>query len=393
MNTDKDIIMKKMLMLATTAAMIEQFNKDNILILEELGYEVHMAGNFEEGNPISDERLAEFKIWLESHHGKCFHIPATRKPSDIKNNRKALKMVVSLTKEYNYDFIHCHTPIGSIIGRLAGKKTKTPVIYTAHGFHFFKGAPIKNWLLYYPAEWICSWMTELLITINREDYRRAKRHMHAKKVAYIPGVGVDVEQFKDYTIDKEKLRKKLKLPEDAFVLLSVGELSDRKNQMIVIEAMKELNNPNVYYLMVGQGELAGAYKQKIKEYNLTNNIKMLGFRNDIQALCKCVDCFIHPSIREGLGIAPLEAMASGLPLISANVNGMKDYTVNGKSGCCVDPNSVSSVVNAINKIYSDPEFAKKCSEFNQKKVRLYDIKRSNHHMRNLYSSFIKSEKK
>lgn len=382
--------MKKVLMLATTAAMIEQFNKKNIMILRSMGYEVHMAGNFDKGNPISDERLADFKLWMEELGGKCYNIPATRSPYDIKNNKKAYKMVVDLIKEHDYDFIHCHTPIGSMIGRFAAKKTRTPIIYTAHGFHFFKGAPLKNWLLYYPAEWFCSFMTDMIITINKEDYKRAKKHMHAGAVKLIPGVGVDVAHFANIEVDREGLRQELGIPEDGFALLSVGELMDRKNQIVVIEALHKLNNPNIYYCAVGQGELKELYNNKIKEYGLENNVWLLGFRNDVDRLCKSVDCFVHPSIREGLGIAPLEAMASGLPLISADINGMKDYTENGKTGCTINPTAVDEVAQAIEKIYSDREFAKACANFNQKKAMEYDVSRSNRIMRDIYEQFEKS---
>lgn len=232
--------MKRMLMLATTAAMIEQFNKNNILILEDMGYEVHVAGNWEIGNPISDERLDEFKAWLGEHHGKWFHIPATRKPTDLKNNIKAYQEVLALINEYQYEFIHCHTPIGSIIGRLAAKRTKTKIIYTAHGFHFFKGAPLKNWLLYFPAEWMCSWMTDMLITINQEDYERATKHLHAKRIEYIPGVGIDIKKYAVCHVDKRKKCHELGIPDDKFILLSVGELQERKNQGIVIDALGKI---------------------------------------------------------------------------------------------------------------------------------------------------------
>ena len=211
----------KMLMLATTAAMIEQFNKDNILILENMGYEIHVAGNWNAGNPISSERLAEFKAWLQEHHGKWFQISATRKPTDFINNIKAYEEVVSLINRYNYKFIHCHTPIGSIIGRIAAQKTKTKIIYTAHGFHFFKGAPLKNWLMYFPVEWICSWITDVLITINKEDYERAKRFLHAKKTKYIPGVGVNIEKFATCNVDKKEKCRLLEIQDDKYILLSV----------------------------------------------------------------------------------------------------------------------------------------------------------------------------
>lgn len=379
-----------MLMLATTAAMIEQFNKNNILILESLGYEVHVAGNWKEGNPISEERLDEFKGWLSEHHGKWFHIPSARKPTDIKNNGKALKQIVDMIHEYEYEFIHCHTPIGSVIGRLAALKTHTKIIYTAHGFHFFKGAPLKNWLLYYPAEWICSWMTDILITINKEDYARAKKHLHAKRVEYIPGVGVDVEKFASCKVDKKEKCKELGIPDDKFILLSVGELQTHKNQKLVLEALGEIRNLDIYYLVVGQGVLRGEYENKVEQYGLEKNIKLLGYRKDVNELCKIADCFVHPSFREGLGIAPLEAMACGLPLISSYIGGMKDYTIDGKSGCCINPKSKKDMIVAISKMFQNKDFRTQCGRNNQAMVKEFDLKISKQTMQKVYSEIFEA---
>lgn len=373
-------------MLATTAAMIEQFNKNNILILEEMGYEVHVAGNWKEGNPISDERLEQFKEWIAEHHGKWFHIPATRKPSDLKNNFMAYKEVVRLIKKYEYEFIHCHTPIGSVIGRIAAHFTKTKIIYTAHGFHFFNGAPLINWLLYYPVEYLLSKWTDVLILINNEDYKRASKNFHAKRTIQIPGVGVDIKKFSLQNVDIKEKRKKLGISEEKFVILSVGELLPRKNHRVVIEALHKLNNPDIVYLLVGKGKLMEQYSSLIDEYSLQDKIKLLGFRDDVNELCMIADCFAHISVREGLGIAPLEAMATGLPLITSDINGMKDYTENGVSGCCIEPDNVDQVAHAICKMYMDSEFRMSCGRRNMETVKKYDIKLSNKIMKNIYSA-------
>lgn len=386
--------MKKVLMLATTAAMIEQFNKNNILILEEMGYEVHVAGNWLEGNPISDEKLEIFKGWITEHGGKYFHIPAVRRPSAMKANVAAYRKVVELIKEYDYEFIHCHTPIGSVIGRIAAHTMHTKIIYTAHGFHFFKGAPLINWLLYYPVERFFSRWTDILITINQEDYNRAKKSFHAKKTEYIPGVGVDTKKFACCQVNKSEKCNEIGIPDNKFVLLSVGELQSRKNQKLVIEALYRLRNPDIYYLIVGKCELFSVYEELIHKYDLENNVKLLGFRTDIDELCEIADCFVHPSIREGLGIAPLEAMASGLPLISADINGMKDYTKDGVTGCCINPKSVESMCEAIRRMHNDKTFREKCGQNNLEIVKNYTFENSNEVMKKLYdkSSFFGGSK-
>ena len=316
--------MKKMLMLATTAAMSEQFNKNNILILEEMGYEVHVAGNWEEGNPISNERLEQFKEWLAEHHGKWFHIPATRKPYDLKNNFVAYKEVVRLIKEYEYEFVHCHTPIGSVIGRIAAHFTKTKIIYTAHGFHFYKGAPLLNWLLFYPVEWVLSYWTNILITINKEDFDRAKKKFHAKRIEYIPGVGVDVEGIRSLIVNKEEKRNELHLQESDIFLLSVGELIPRKNHELVIRALKQINDTRYKYFICGQGELKDYLQNLAKELGVENQVKLLGFRNDVLELCKVADIYIFPSHQEGLSVALMEAIAADATVICSRIRGNSD---------------------------------------------------------------------
>lgn len=335
-----------MLMLATTAAMSEQFNKNNILILEEMGYEVHVAGNFEEGNPISSERLEAFKQWLVEHHACWHHIPATRNPFDAKNNGAAYKQVIELIKEHNYDFIHCHTPIGSVIGRAAAHKTKTPVMYTAHGFHFYKGAPLLNWVLYYPVERFFSRWTDVLVLINQEDFARAKKSFHAKRTEYIPGVGIELEKFPGRS--KEQMtakRTELGLNADDVMLLSVGELNANKNHEVVIRALAKLNNPNVHYFIAGQGEFKERLSSVAKELGLQKNVHLLGYRDDVNELLQCADLYVFPSKREGLSVALMEAIASKVPVICSNIRGNTDLVLN--QDYMFNPNDVNTVYDCM----------------------------------------------
>lgn len=376
---------KSMLMLASVASMIDQFNMSNIEILLKLGYKVDVACNFKEGNTCSTERIEDLKHRLTKMKVAYYQIDFTRNVMNFLQDIKAYNQVKKLVLKKKYDFIHCHSPIGGVIGRAVAHEVGIKVIYTAHGFHFYDGAPKKNWIIYYPIEKFFSKWTDILITINKEDYSRAKKKFYANKVVYIPGVGLDTEKFEQCNIDRCKKRESLNIPDDGFVLLSVGELQNRKNQRTIIEALETLHNLKIYYLVVGKGELREEYEQLIKTYDLQNNIKLLGFRTDIAELCKAADCFIHPSVREGLGIAPLEAMASGLPLISSYINGIKDYTENGVSGCCLkDPTDVEEMATAIRKIYSDLDFRIACASNNKVIAKKYDKKNANEIMKKIY---------
>lgn len=377
---------KRVLMLATTAAMIEQFNKNNIILLNSLGYEVDVAGNFLEGNPISDERLDEFKKWIEERNGKWFHIPATRKPMDFKGNGKAIRMIVELIKEYNYDFIHCHTPIGSVIGRVAAHKTNTKIIYTAHGFHFYTGAPKKNWLLYYPVEKFLSRWTDILITINDEDFGRASNKFHAKHVFYIPGVGIDTEKYEHSNPEKEALRiakrAELGIPKDAFLIASVGELNNNKNHSVIIKAIAKLES-SVHYIIVGRGALYEEYANLAKGMNIGAQVHVLGYRVDVADLYAASDLCAFPSIREGLGLAAVEGMASGLPMLVSDNRGTRGF-IGKDNGITCKYDDVDGFAEAISTLKNNPEMRKNMGDANILLSKEFDIKVVNQKMEEIY---------
>ena len=364
-------------MVATVPSMIGQFNMSNIHILMDIGYQVDVAADFSDTSVWPIKRVEKFKTSMKEMNIDCFQLDFSRNPLKINKHIDSYKEVVNLIQKRQYSFIHTHTPIASAIVRLASKKTHTKVIYTAHGFHFYDGAPLKNWLMYYPIEKWLSRYTDVLITINKEDYKRASKKFHAKNTEYIPGVGVDTKKFAVRKVDVKKKRKELGVKLDDFLLLSVGELSERKNQKLIIDALGQMKEEgtigNVVYFAVGQGDMEEELKKLVKKYGIQDYVKFLGFRTDIDELCSTVDCFVHPSVREGLGIAPLEAMASGLPLISTAVNGIKDYTEDGVSGCCIDPMDVSQMASAIKKMRDDEVFRNRCAANNYITARAFDI--------------------
>lgn len=373
--------MKKMLMMATTAAMIEQFNKNNILILEEMGYEVHVAGNFREGNPVSDERLEQFKEWLSQHNGKWFHIPSTRKTTDRKNI-SAYKQVVDLIREYKYKFIHCHTPIGSVIARCAAHKTNTPIIYTAHGFHFYKGAPLKNWLVYYPVEKFFSRWTDVLVLINQEDYKRAERKFKAKNIYYVPGVGIDIEQYKKCAENCD-IRDEFNIPAKAKVILSVGEVNKNKNHKLGIASISKLNDDSVYYIICGQGKMIEENRKLAKTLGFENRVIFAGYRSDVQRFYNSADIFLFPSLREGLSVSMMEAMAMGIPIICNSIRGNTDLIDDGINGVLIN-NTVEEVVKAIKLLLHNSSLRESISMAEREKIEQFGLDNVMDKMRNIY---------
>ena len=376
---------KKVLIVATVPSMVGMFNMRNIEILQDIGYKVHVACNFEDTSAWPIEEVDNFIKKMKELHISYFQVDFSRSAMQLYQHIKSYRQILYLMKSNCYSFVHTHTPIASAIARLAAHRTNTKVIYTAHGFHFYNGASVKSWILYYPLEKFLSYWTDILITINHEDHHRAIKKFHAGKTVFIPGIGIDIEKISSLSVNKKEKRRELEIPEEAFIFLSVGELSKRKNHKVVIEALGKIQNPSIYYLIAGTGKSEKIYRNLIKYYKLENNIKILGYRDDIIELCKISDCFIHPSLREGLGIAPIEAMASGLPLIASNINGIKDYARDRITGICVDPHSISEMKTAIEIIARNTDENKKYINYNKEEAKKYDINIVDKIMKNIYS--------
>lgn len=353
---------KKVLFVATVVKThIMVFHLPYLKMFKDMGYEVHVAAKNDYENPLD---------CVIPYCDKYFDIPFERLPLKAKNIKVSKELKRIVTKE-KYDIIHCHTPVGGVAARLVARKARkngTRVIYTAHGFHFYKGAPLKNWLLYYPVEKFCAHFTDVLITINQEDYALAKRKMKAKRVEYVPGVGIDLTKFGQATVDKSAKRKELGIPEDATLLLSVGELNENKNHETVIRAIKNLD---VYYIIAGKGDLQEHLQNVIDELGITNKVKLLGFRDDIGELCEIADIYVMPSYREGLSVALMEAMAKGLPCVVSRIRGNTDL-IDENGGVLFDPHSVDDCQGAIERIMSSERT--EIGAYNRKKIQRFALK-------------------
>lgn len=330
-NRGSEKSMKRALIITTVSGFVPQFEMNNVKILQNLGYEVHYAANYH--MPVytdNNERLEGTGIIQHQ-------IDFVRSPYKIGKNIKALNQLVSLMRETKFHLVHCHTPMGGVLGRIAAHKTNTkPVIYTAHGFHFYKGAPVFNWLFFYPVERGLAHWTDCLITINKEDYRRARNFQlkNNQALQYIPGIGIKLQDFQD---KKHTLTKKdLDIPEDSFLIMSTGELNKNKNQRIIIEALRLLDDSKIHYILCGEGKQKENLYDLCKKYHLENQVHFLGFRSDINQLLKITECFVFPSKREGIGVAALEAIATGVPVVAAKNRATREYIFQGKNGFLCD---------------------------------------------------------
>lgn len=366
--------MKKALQVASVASMIDQFTRNNINILEEKGYQVDVAANFTFGSTCTQERVDKCREDLNERGIGVYNLLFDRKIIN-KSNIIVYKQLKKIIGENNYDIIHCHSPIGGVITRLAARKARkkgTKVIYTAHGFHFYKGASIINWLVFFPIEWILSFFTDILVTINQEDYMLAKKVMHTKVIEYIPGIGVDTEKFSKVVLERKKKRKDIGVPADCHLLFSVGELNKNKNHSIIIEAIYRLNNPMIHYCIAGRGPLEKDLKELTLKLGISNQVHFLGFRVDVAELYKASDIFCFPSYREGLSVSLMEAMSSGLPIICSRIRGNVDLVEDRIGGYLFDPTDVGVVSSAIENILSSPQLKLSMKQNNIIKIQNFD---------------------
>lgn len=349
----------RILVVCTTDSMIWNFLVPHIKKLEDDGYVVECACSI----------TGDFYENLKKQYGLLLHkVDFDRSPYSLKNIR-AFVQLKKIVKERKIDTIFCHEPVGGAMGRMVGCITKCKVVYMAHGFHFYKGAP-KSSKIYYVIEKILSKYTDVLITINHEDYEAAQR-FKAKEYYLLPGIGINTSKFV-YNPDHEYLRKELSLCEQDLILLSVGELIARKNHEIVIDALAKIKDRHIHYVIAGDGELKQYLTDKIKKLNL-NNVHLLGYRRDINKLCNSSDIFIMPSFQEGLSVALMEAMACGLPVIASKIRGNVDMIDEGKGGYLVDVTSIKQYKNAISNLIKSSDKRVSMGKYNMNRVKDYSI--------------------
>ena len=368
----------KILYVTTISLTMNSFFKPHIEMLVREGHQVDIACN--------DKDLPLDKLYdeLGCH---AYRIDFSRSPL-CADNVRAYGQLEHVIQQGGYDIVHCHTPNASVITRLVcrkfRKKDGLKVFYTAHGFHFFKGAPMLNWLVFYPVEKLCSRFTDKLITINKEDYTLAKTKFHAKEVHYVPGVGIDLSRFENVQVDKAAKRQEIGVPEDAFLLFSVGELNENKNHQVIIRALAKLNNPQIHYAIAGVGDKKDYLLALAQELGVAEQVHLLGYRKDIPELNHAADVFCFPSKREGLGLAAIEAMACGLPLITSNVHGINDYSVDGVTGYKCNPDDVERFAELISKLLNEPRERENMHRSVAGVVREYDLPNIKKVLRELY---------
>ncbi len=364
--------MKKVLFVATLVKNhMMEFHLPYLALFQEKGWHTAVAARNDYDDP------AQCRI---PHCDVFFDLPYQRSPLSP-DNWRAYKGLRKIVKEGSYDLIHCHTPVGAMTARLAAAGTGTKVIYTAHGLHFYQGAPKINWLIYFPVEWMLARLTDVLITINQEDYSFASRHLKAKRVVYIPGVGIDTAKFRPDKARALALRESLDIPRDARVLLSVGDLNANKNHAAVLEALAKTPEP-FHYLVCGRGPLKGELEAKAEALGLGDRVKFLGYRDDVKDFYALADAFVFPSFREGLSVSVMEAMAAGVPVLCSAIRGNTDMVGDKVNGLLFDPADVDAIAAALAE--ATPENCRTWGERNARQAERFDLSAIVPHYQKIY---------
>ena len=333
----------RILYVTTISLTMNSFFKPHIDMLVREGHQVDIACNY---NDLPLDKLY-------SDLGCIFYqIDFSRSPLS-KSNLKAYGQLKKVIENGNYDIVHCHTPNAAVITRLVSgrfrRKNGLKVFYTAHGFHFYKGAPKLNWMVYYPIEKFCSRFTDKLITINKEDYELAKTKFKAKEVHYVPGVGIDLSRFENVQVDRSAKRREIGVPDDAILLFSVGELNENKNHQVIIRALAKLNNPKLHYAIAGVGDNRDCLLMLSEELGVSEQVHLIGYRKDVAELYAIADLFCFPSLREGLSVSLMEAMASRLPVMCSSIRGNVDL-LNCVQDFMFDPLNTDQCETALRKL-------------------------------------------
>ncbi|MBM6697774.1 glycosyltransferase family 4 protein [Streptococcus alactolyticus] len=355
--------MRKVLYVATYGDFFSSFQINNMKLWQELGCEVHCAADF------SDKNYNRFTDKIDAIGVKKHQVDFVRTPFSFKNIKAFFQLKRIMTNE-NINILDTHNPVASILSRIAANLIGIDkVMYTVHGFFFYKGASLKKNLLFKPVEFFMARLTDVLIVTNLEDYEAAQKMKVRENVYYVPGVGVATEEISNLSVNVSNKKKELGIPENSFVLCSVGECIKRKNHESAIRAFSKIYTPDMYYIVVGDGLLFEHLNALVKELKLEKNVLLPGYRKDANEILKISDLYLFPSYQEGLSVALMQAMAAGLPVVASRIRGNVDCIIDGKGGITVSPTDIDEMSNAISLLRHNNSIRSDFGNFNVEKVK------------------------
>lgn len=373
---------KQALIVTSVGGFLPQYELENVELLKELGYCIHYASNFD--NPIYSFDRDD----LVRRNIKLYPLELRKSPKHLVKNARAVKTLVNIIDGKKIDLIHCHNPMGGMAARAAAVLSKRNpfVIYTAHGFHFYQGAPVFNWIAYGSAERMMARATDTLVTINHEDYLLGKRMKlrSGGTCCRVYGAGVNLNKFRPDDRAGREIRAEFNIPDNAFHIVTAAELNDNKNQKVVIEAIHKLDHSDIFYTICGEGENREVLQRMIDRFGLGDRVRLAGYRTDMERVLCSADCFAFPSIREGLGIAAVEALACGVPLIVSDNRGTREYASDDINALVADHFDVDGFADAILRLKSHPDVRSRLARNCRETAGRFDIQNTKQIMKEVY---------
>lgn len=377
----------KILFIATVENHILNIHMPFINHFKDNGYTVHVATNL-------GARRDEFK----EHDVICHQVDFSRSPYSL-SVVTAFKQLLRLMRAQNFALVHVHTPVGAFLGRLAARLTKTgPVLYTVHGFHFYQGAPLINWLIYYPLERLAARWTDGMVVMNREDLQLAQSSLLRRNntVYRAHGVGLSLDEYRisEKGARREKLREQLGCKDEDTLIITIAEFNKNKNQIQLVKALQQIlkRQKNVCLLLVGAGKQELRLKKLAHKLGVGKKVMFLGYRRDIPELLHISDIFALTSLREGLPRSVMEAMAAGKPVVATDIRGHRDLIQNNVNGFLVPINNVAKTSEAILKLITQREMALEMGGKGREIIAPYAIENVLKEMAAIYNTFLPDTK-
>ncbi|GAB4268955.1 MAG: glycosyltransferase family 4 protein [Candidatus Rifleibacteriota bacterium] len=372
---------KKILFVATINRHFVCFHLPFFRELKKEGYEIHIAAK-DDGYevPFVD---------------RCYSLPIERSPI-APGNFRACTQLENIIAAENYSLISCHTPVGGVIARIAARKSrirnKTRLVYIAHGFHFFRNAPLINWLLYFPIEYFLARYADAVVTINSEDFNFAgKLSCFRNKLHFINGIGLNSERFDpDMGLEKSLLRRKFEFSTEDFVLICIGDFTRDKNQEFIVDNMPELVQiiPELRIVFLGEGHTLEYIRQKAERTNIADKIWFAGQRHDVPEMIAMADVGVSASLREGLPVSALEIMQMEKPLVAPDIRGYRDIIKSGKNGILFPPGDRKTFISNISALYRDEKLRREIGAAAKESLDKFKLNNILPNLMNIYQKYL-----
>lgn len=367
------------LILANEVRFINKFLHPSIETLLDLDFTILLVSNVPLTQKIDLDSIN--KIYHKTGQVLFQKINLPRNPFKLIKLIRSIRELHKLILDNNIKLIHVHTPTAAIVARLANlliSEIDLKIIYSAHGLHFYKNSSIFSWLVYYPIEKTMSRFTDLIITTNHQDYDLASKKFFCN-VKKINGVGLNTIKF-------QNLKVKIK-SNNVLNLISIGELNKNKNHILVIKALSKIKDIDWNYTILGDGPLRRNYQTLVRKLNLEDRIFIKGYSDNVLNELASNEVFIHPSLREGLSVALMEAMYSCELIIASRIRGNEDLIEDNQGGLLFDSSSEEQLIESIYKVHQLKTLGKSFIEFNRNKLTAFSSLEIKKNLLDVYSQF------